>query len=399
MSNSMQKSQWLWVVAIVLLTVVLVVGLLLSNKKDTHAEGETEHSEQKVAEHASESEGVEFSAAQIQQQGIQLAQVTYGEVKQSVSYPATLLVNTDQQAHVSPSFSGRVEQVNVELGQQVKRGQALATLFVPDVVDQQASLSMAQQNLQLAEQDYQRERQLWQQGISAKQDYQRAYSAYRQAQIAVQAARSRLSAYGVNANSRGRYVLYAPISGVISNKDLVVGENVQLSDQLFTIDQLGQLWLEFVLPSSAQNLQPEQKIQFKSLQTSKIFQAQIQSLSTEADKSSGRLKVRAKVLEASNELRPNLMVNVLFDAEQPKQVLRVAKTAVQQLEGKNVVFMAKAEKDKTHFQPAEVQLGTYSSDGQWVEILSGLNAEQHYVSAGSFVLKSEMEKGEVEHGH
>jgi multidrug resistance efflux pump len=39
--------------------------------------------------------------------------------------------------------------------------------------------------LDLAQQDYERERSLWSQGISAKQDYQRAYNAYRQAQIQV----------------------------------------------------------------------------------------------------------------------------------------------------------------------------------------------------------------------
>ncbi|MFI8040819.1 efflux transporter periplasmic adaptor subunit, partial [Acinetobacter baumannii] len=76
----------------------------------------------------------------------------------------------------------------------VEKGQALATLFVPDLVDQQANLSMAQEALTLAQQDYQREKQLWEQGVSARQDYQRAYNAYRQAQIQVQAANSRLSA-------------------------------------------------------------------------------------------------------------------------------------------------------------------------------------------------------------
>ncbi|KAA5673190.1 biotin/lipoyl-binding protein, partial [Klebsiella pneumoniae] len=91
-------------------------------------------------------------------------------------------------AHVSSTFSARVDSVNVALGQQVEKGQALATLFVPDLVDQQANLSMAQEALTLAQQDYQREKQLWEQGVSARQDYQRAYNAYRQAQIQVQAA-------------------------------------------------------------------------------------------------------------------------------------------------------------------------------------------------------------------
>ena len=157
---------------------------------------------------------------------MKLEQVGRGEVEQSLSYPAKLVVNTDQQAHVSSTFSARVDSVNVALGQQVEKGQALATLFVPDLVDQQANLSMAQEALTLAQQDYQREKQLWEQGVSARQDYQRAYNAYRQAQIQVQAANSRLSALGANRSSKGRYVLTAPLSGVISNKDIVIGEQI-----------------------------------------------------------------------------------------------------------------------------------------------------------------------------
>ena len=81
---------------------------------------------------------------------------------------------------------------------------------------------MAQANLDLTRQDYQREQQLWSQGISAKQDYQRAESAYRQAQITVQSSQARLNALGASGNNNGRFLIRAPISGVISQKDIVV---------------------------------------------------------------------------------------------------------------------------------------------------------------------------------
>ena len=122
-------------------------------------------------------------------------------------------------------------------------------------------------------------------------------------------------------------------------------------------------------------------------------------MTTAADTQTGRLQVRAKVLTPAKELRPNLMVNVLLDGTDKKPVLRVAKGAIQQIEGKATVFVAKQEKDQMHFTPTPVQLGNYSSDGQWVEIQSGLTEKQQYVSQGSFLLKSEIEKGEAEHGH
>lgn len=419
-------SQSVLIIIALVITVLVALGLFISGKNkpakaDEHGHGESEaHAEDghgKEAEHdhkeggdhaheegADDAEGheeaISLTAQQMAEQGVQLAKVEVGAVSKSASYPAKLTVNTDRQAHVSPAFSGHVQSVSVELGQHVKKGQALATLLVPDLVDQQSSLQIAQSNLQLAKQDYERERQLWSQGISAKQDYQRAYNAYQQAQIQVQATKARLSAFGASSGSSGRYVLTAPISGVISKKDLVVGENVQLADQLFIIDQLDQLWLEFIAPSSEfSTLAPNQQIEFKSLQTGNTFKAQIQTLNSEADAQTGRLQVRAKVLSNATELRPNLMVNVQLQQTGSTQAIRVLKSAVQKIEGKDTVFVAHEHDKKIEFSPQPVILGQASGDGQWIEVQSSLTQGQQYAAQGSFLLKSELEKGEASHEH
>jgi cobalt-zinc-cadmium efflux system membrane fusion protein len=244
MSVKKMKNQWLIAILLLIVCLALSAWLFFSGKKQPNTdEGEEEHAEGEAGHEESEKEegSLNLTSKQLVEYGVKLEQVGRGEVEQSLSYPAKLVVNTDQQAHVSSTFSARVDSVNVALGQQVEKGQALATLFVPDLVDQQANLSMAQEALTLAQQDYQREKQLWEQGVSARQDYQRAYNAYRQAQIQVQAANSRLSALGANRSSKGRYVLTAPLSGVISNKDIVIGEQIGPEKQLFVIDRLDQL--------------------------------------------------------------------------------------------------------------------------------------------------------------
>ena len=407
MSIDQAKKQWVWIIAIITISIVLSAFLLFGGKEkaskaadeDAHADEQHGHDDAEGAD--AEDESLNFTSKQLIEFGVKLAQVELGDVEQKQQYPAKLVVNTDQQAHVEASFAGRVESVAVTLGQDVKKGQALATLFIPDLVDQQANLSIAQEAFTLASQDYHREKQLFDQGISARQDYQRAYNAYRQAEIQVQAARSRLSALGASSGSQGRYVIKAPFNGVITKKDIVVGENISADKQLFIIDQLDQLWVEFILPSAANiHVQPNQEIEFKSLQTNNLFKARVQALTTEADSQTGRLQVRAKVLTPAQELRPNLMVNVLLTGEATRQpVLRVAKAAIQQIDGQQIVFVAKTEKEQIHLMASPVQLGNYSSDGQWVEIKSGLTVKQQYVSQGSFLLKSEMEKGEAEHAH
>ena len=400
-------SQSLMIVVLILITVLVSLAIWLSSKKTEsegrgYDEGNAEQSDKDSSEegHAEEGE-IQLTSQQMVEQGLKVAVASTGLVEKLTTLPGKLVVNTDQQAHISPNFSGYIEQVNVALGQSVQKGQTLAVLILPELIDQQANLRMAQVNLDLARKDYQREQQLWSQGISAKQDYQRAENAYRQAQITVQSSQARLNALGASGNNNGRFLIKAPISGVISKKDIVVGENVQLADQLFVIENLKDLWLEFNLPNTSNiHLQAGQILNFKTNGSNQNYQAKVQTLNPEADLQTGRLQVRAKVTTQADVLRPNVLVNVFVTDAQAKTALRVQKKALQQVEGKPVVFVIESEeKGLVHLKAQPIEVGVSSQDGQWLEVISGLTEGQKYIADGSFLLKSELEKDEAGHGH
>jgi len=401
-------SQPILISVLIGLTALISVWIWLGNqneKNDEHGnDGEDEQhddhaKESKEDQHSEEGE-IELTAQQMVEHGLKVETVTQGEVNSFVTLPGKLVVNTDQQAHISPNFSGHVEQVNVALGQYVERGQTLAVLSVPELIDQQASLSIAQSSLRLAQQEYEREQQLWSQGISAKQDLQRAENAYRQAQITVQSQQARLHALG-STGQNGRFVIRAPIPGMISQKDIVVGENVQLADQLFVIENLKDLWLEFNLPNTSNiQLQAGQILNFKTNGSDQNYQAKVQTLNSQADLQTGRLQVRAKVTTQADVLRPNVLVNVFVTDAQAKTALRVQKKALQQVEGKPVVFVIESEeKGQVHLKAQLIEVGVSSQDGQWLEVISGLTEGQKYIADGSFLLKSELEKDEAGHEH
>lgn len=400
-------SQSLMIVVLILITVLVSLAIWLSSKKTEsegrgYDKGNAEQSDKDSSEegHAEEGE-IQLTSQQMVEQGLKVAVASTGLVEKLTTLPGKLVVNTDQQAQISPNFSGYVEQVNVALGQSVQKGQTLAVLILPELIDQQANLRMAQANLDLARKDYQREQQLWSQGISAKQDYQRAENAYRQAQITVQSSQARLNALGASGNNNGRFLIKAPISGVISKKDIVVGENVQLADQLFVIENLKDLWLEFNLPNTSNiQLQVGQILNFKTNGSDQNYQAKVQTLNSQADLQTGRLQVRAKVTTQADVLRPNVLVNVFVTDAQAKTALRVQKKALQQVEGKPVVFVIESEeKGLVHLKAQPIEVGVSSQDGQWLEVISGLTEGQKYIADGSFLLKSELEKDEAGHGH
>ena len=427
MSAAQHKlKQPLLIVLLIIITAILATLIWFKNKPkiDTASDVETtsEPAEQAVSktktdsestttEHAHEDENeLELTVQDMVEHGVQKASVQKGSIDAYLRLPGRLTVNTDQQAHISPNFSGHVEAVYVALGQQVKKGQVLAVLSVPELIDLQSNLKMAQAALDLARQDQQREQQLWSQGISAKQDLQRAQNAYRQAQITVQATQSRLSALGASTGTQGRFQLTAPMSGIISQKDIVVGENVQLADQLFVIEQQGALWLEFNIDAqNANQLQTGQSIQFvvngQAESAQQSYPAVIQTLNTQADQQTGRLVVRAKLNNQTANtnqqlLRPNMLVNVFVPESASKIALKVQTSAIQRVDNKDVIFViTSTDKDKLHLQPQNVVLGQRSQDGQWIEVLSGVKEGQNYIAKGSFLLKSELEKDEAGHEH
>ncbi|WP_034280547.1 efflux RND transporter periplasmic adaptor subunit [Alkanindiges illinoisensis] len=399
-----------------------------------HAESEHQHNDAHAAGHDEDQDEnhdenhkteISLSPAQLAAQHITLDVVKTGSITATTRLPARLLVNADQQAHVSAGFAGRVEQVFVQTGQQVKAGQALASLLVPELIDLQTNLHVLQAQLQLAKSTYTQEKQLWQQGISAKQDYLQAQNAYTQANIAVQAAQSRLKAYGASTSSQGRFTLKAPLSGVISAKDLVVGESIQASEQLFVIDQLNQLWLEFVVPDQLINaINPDERltVEVNGSGTLQTYRARLISLAPSADVQTGRMLARAVLDNPQQQLRPNMQVVVQVpQASSNATGLMVQTAAIQQIDQQDVVFVAsrkmstdgngkgqvskdQAHKDQLLFVPRPVQLGQksndqQSNDQQWVEIRAGLQAGEQYAAQGSFILKSELEKGEAAHEH
>jgi cobalt-zinc-cadmium efflux system membrane fusion protein len=102
-----------------------------------------------------------------------------------------------------PRLSGVVEAVKADLGQQVKKGQVLAVIASTDLSERRSSLATAQKRLALAQTIYQREKQLWEEGISAKQDYLEAEQTLREAELAVANAREQLQALGSDAGTPG----------------------------------------------------------------------------------------------------------------------------------------------------------------------------------------------------
>jgi multidrug efflux pump subunit AcrA (membrane-fusion protein) len=90
-------------------------------------------------------------------------------------------------------------------------------------------------------------------------------------------------------------------------------------------------------------------------------------------------------------LKPEMFATVMIMTTTEDRVLAVPTMAVQKDRGRDIVFV---QTDTTHFQPREVTLGEPS--GSYVPVLKGLAEGDQIVTQGSFILKSEMNKQDME---
>ena len=189
-----------------------------------------------------------MDAQRMQAAGVRLAEAGPATVRSVLQLPGEIRFNEDRTAHVVPRVAGIAESVPANLGQNVKKGQLLAVLSSAAVSEQRSELLAASKRLELARTTYAREKQLWEEKVSAEQDYLQARQALREAEIAVSNAQQKLAATGAGAGGGAgglnRFELRAPFDGVIVEKHLSVGEAVQDTTQVFTISDLRSVWAE-----------------------------------------------------------------------------------------------------------------------------------------------------------
>jgi cobalt-zinc-cadmium efflux system membrane fusion protein len=310
--------------------------------------------------------------------------------------PGEIKFNEDRTAHVVPRVAGVVERVPANLGQEVKRGQVLAVLSSPGLSEQRSELQSAQRRLGLARATYEREKKLWQEKISAQQDYLQAEQAMQEAQIAVANANQKLLALGATPGSSalGRYELRAPFDGMVVEKHISLGESVKEDASVFTISDLSTVWAEISVAANNLNLvRIGEPVTIRSSAFDQTASGTVSYLGSLIGAQTRTATARVTVTNPQRVWRPGLFVNVELVSSEAEAPVTVSAEAVQTVEGKPTVFVKVAR----GFMPQHVQTGR--SDGQRVEVLSGLKPGTAYAASGSFVVKSQQGKSSATHTH
>lgn len=393
----------LMVVAVATLALGIGIGSQWSANSsiDAHADEAAEHADH--AEEGAAAEGehgeeghIELSAEQITAAGIQLAEAKAQNLSLGLPFPGEVRFDEDRTAHVVPRVPGVVEAVAVNLGQTVKKGQLLAVIASQQISDQRSEQAAAQRRLTLARTTYEREKKLWQDKISAEQDFLQARQALQEAEIAVSNARQKISVLSgsVVATGGNRYELRAPFDGVVVEKHLTPGEVVDESTAAFTLSDLSRVWVTFgVSPKDLNKVQVGKAVTVSAPELNAEVVGSVAYVGSLLGEQTRTATVRVTLENPQGSWRPGLFVTALVATDSREAKVAVPETAIQTVEDKPTVFV----RTDDGFEARAVELGSRAAGH--VEITQGLEPGAQVVSAGSFVLKSELGKASAEHSH
>jgi len=202
----------------------------------------------------------------------------------------------------------------------------------------------------VAEAKLRRDETLLREGIIAKMRWQETRSDFDRAQAALWAAEQTLLVSGVSAAEvqqlksahqlHGLYSVLAPIDGVVLDRMAVVGQRVDVLAPLFRIGKLDELWLEVGMP---QERLKESRIGDRVTVENPKARARVIEIGQNVDPQSQTALVRALVEQGADKLRPGMQVNVQLMHSSTDRGFRVPVATVFNHDGKNYVFVRRAE--------------------------------------------------------
>jgi membrane fusion protein, multidrug efflux system len=282
----------------------------------------------------------------------------------------TATLDPDRQVTMISETNGIVTKINVDEGDHVSEGQLLATLSDRE---KQVKLQQASISVQNAKQELDRKTASFNSKIISESEYQKAKYDLQVATEAKNAAQVELD----------RSMIRAPFSGVITQRFIEKGANLNSQSQLFTIVDADPLEAKVYLPEKEiLGIKTGQDVALAlNAQKNVTFDGSIRQINPAVDPKTGTVKVTVEIAKAPDAVRPGSFVDVKLETQRHNNALLVPKKALMEEAGERFVFVI--NKDKAIRRTISVGF----LDDQNAEILSGINSGESVVISGQGSLR------------
>ena len=294
---------------------------------------------------------------------VSVEQVSVREVPQTATYTST--VQAFVKNNIAPQMAGRITKINVEIGDNVTKGQILAEM-------DKSSLLQAQLQLQNQEVELERLKALYEAGGISKSDFDAV-------ELAVKVAKTQVE------NLEENTVLRSPVNGVVTARNYDAGDMYAMSAPIYTVEQIKPVKLLVAISESDYTKVKKGdsvEIAADALPGTKFY-GKVGKIYPTIDPATRTFTVEVVVDNNYSTLRPGMFARVIVDFGSNNNVV-IPDVAVvkQQGSGERFVYVLNADGTVTY---TKVVLGRRM--GTEYEVLEGLSDGDRIVTGGQIRLK------------
>lgn len=281
-------------------------------------------------------------------------------------------IKTTQNITLNAEFGGVLERIHVQKGQNVQKGQLLASIQDGGISQQLAQLKI---QAELAKTTFERQSRLWENKIGSEIQYLQAKSAYETQQSAVEQMQKQVA----KAN------IYAPFSGVIDDVITDVGTVVAPGMPVLRLVNLSDMYLESEVPEQyIANVKKGSQAKVDISVLGEQLDTKISQVSNFINPANRSFKVEIRLPNKNNAIKPNMTARLQVNDYQNKEAILLPTDIISEnAQGEQYVFLAKKGDNENQYVAERVVISTGKTQNGFTEILSGIQKGDKVIREGA----------------
>ena len=297
---------------------------------------------------------------------------------------------TEKVVNLSFRNTGIITELNMKLGQKVKKGELLGRLDnVSSRLNYESSIEQmnsSESQMNTAKLNLNRVRKLYEKGSSALSDYEDAKNSYR---TSVNSFESSKRSVAIQKDQIQFGYLYAPEDGAIASVTAEVDENVTPGQAIGVLNAGTAIEISLGLPESVINSVKKDmnvKVTFSVLKGEE-YKAVITEVAPALDRNTSTYPVTVMITDSDKRIKSGMAANVLFefvDKTKRENVIVVPANAVGEDGTSRFVFLVEGDDNKAYVKKQAIKIGNLTPEG--FEVTEGLKIGQKVATAGLQIL-------------
>lgn len=304
-------------------------------------------------------------------------------VQNELRLSGKVIPNGGKVVKVYPLVSGYVQDVKVQLGDYVQKGQVLAMIHSGEIADYEKQLIEAQSDRIIAEKNLKVAQDLYASRLSTEKDLLIAQEDLQKAAASINRINNIFRIYKKGPGSS--YLVTAPISGYVIDKN--INNNMEIrtdnSENIFTVSELDKVWvMANVFETDIAKVKEGYPAEVRTISyPDKVFNGRIDKVYSVLDPDTKTMQVRIQLDNKDMLLKPEMFATVLLRYQDGSQMVAIPSTAVIFDKSKNYVMVFK---DKYNIETREVKIAKSLNNTSYVA--RGLQPDEKVVSRNQLLI-------------